>query len=115
MLNDTFLHGGPTFAGSIFPFVFICIMCGAISGFHALVSNGTTPNNWNIELDLAAMSIPFTYDPTSASPNLLLDINCPTAPSNAASPSSFSLAAAAVWLAKPVVTGNCSSLVVRKI
>ena len=26
-----------------FPFVFICIMCGAISGFHALVSSGTTP------------------------------------------------------------------------
>src|SRR5262249_51936377 len=34
---------GPTFNGSIFPFVFICIMCGAISGFHALVSSGTTP------------------------------------------------------------------------
>ena len=29
--------------GGIFPFVFICIMCGAISGFHALVSSGTTP------------------------------------------------------------------------
>ena len=29
--------------GTIFPFVFICIMCGAISGFHALVSTGTTP------------------------------------------------------------------------
>ncbi len=43
MVNQTFLHGGPTFAGSIFPFVFICIMCGAISGFHALVSSGTTP------------------------------------------------------------------------
>jgi carbon starvation protein len=42
-LNQTFLHGGPTFAGSIFPFVFICIMCGSISGFHALVSSGTTP------------------------------------------------------------------------
>src|SRR6185312_11598749 len=34
---------GPTFPGKIFPFVFICIMCGAISGFHALVSSGTTP------------------------------------------------------------------------
>jgi carbon starvation protein len=42
-LNETFLHGGPTFRGDIFPFVFICIMCGAISGFHALVSSGTTP------------------------------------------------------------------------
>ncbi|MCE9552246.1 MAG: carbon starvation protein A [Planctomycetes bacterium] len=35
--------GGPYFSGAIFPFVFICIMCGAISGFHALVSSGTTP------------------------------------------------------------------------
>ena len=42
-VNRTFLHGGPTFPGSLFPFVFICIMCGAISGFHALVSSGTTP------------------------------------------------------------------------
>lgn len=42
-VNETFQHGGPTFQGSIFPFVFICIMCGAISGFHALVSSGTTP------------------------------------------------------------------------
>ncbi len=43
MVNQTFADGGPTFRGSIFPFVFICIMCGAISGFHALVSSGTTP------------------------------------------------------------------------
>jgi carbon starvation protein len=42
-VNEVFASGGPTFAGSIFPFVFICIMCGAISGFHALVSSGTTP------------------------------------------------------------------------
>jgi carbon starvation protein len=42
-VNQTFLHGGPTFKGDIFPFVFICIMCGSISGFHALVSSGTTP------------------------------------------------------------------------
>jgi carbon starvation protein len=35
--------GGPYFDGPIFPFVFICIMCGAISGFHALVSSGTSP------------------------------------------------------------------------
>jgi carbon starvation protein len=43
MLNETFLNGGPTFQGSIFPFVFICVMCGAVSGFHSLVSSGTTP------------------------------------------------------------------------
>ncbi|MCS6865518.1 MAG: carbon starvation protein A, partial [Gemmataceae bacterium] len=42
-VNEVFLNGGPTFPGQIFPFVFICIMCGAISGFHALVSSGTTP------------------------------------------------------------------------
>src|SRR5207248_8530069 len=42
-VNEVFRAGGPTFAGHIFPFVFICIMCGAISGFHALVSSGTTP------------------------------------------------------------------------
>jgi carbon starvation protein len=35
--------GGPYFNGPIFPFCFICIMCGAISGFHSLVSSGTTP------------------------------------------------------------------------
>nr|ADC35885.1 carbon starvation protein CstA [uncultured bacterium 246] len=35
--------GGPVIPGKIFPFVFITIMCGAISGFHALVSSGTTP------------------------------------------------------------------------
>lgn len=46
-------------------------------------SAGTTPNNWNIELDLAAMNIPLTFDPTGALPNLLIDINIPTAPSNA--------------------------------
>src|SRR5438105_11645306 len=42
-INQTFLHGGPTFKGNIFPFLFICIMCGSVSGFHALVSSGTTP------------------------------------------------------------------------
>jgi carbon starvation protein len=43
-INEQFSGGGPTFPwGGIFPFVFICIMCGAISGFHALVSSGTTP------------------------------------------------------------------------
>src|SRR5262245_19249529 len=43
-VNHVFQHGGPTFPwGGIFPFVFICIMCGAVSGFHSLVSSGTTP------------------------------------------------------------------------
>ena len=34
---------GPVFAGSLFPFVFITIACGALSGFHALICSGTTP------------------------------------------------------------------------
>jgi carbon starvation protein len=39
-----FIDGsGPVFAGKIFPFCFITIACGAISGFHALISSGTTP------------------------------------------------------------------------
>jgi len=39
-----YIHGGgPIIKGPLFPFVFITIACGAISGFHALVSSGTTP------------------------------------------------------------------------
>ena len=39
-----FINGtGPVFAGSIFPFAFITVACGAISGFHSLISSGTTP------------------------------------------------------------------------
>jgi carbon starvation protein len=34
---------GPLFTGKVFPFVFITIACGAVSGFHALISSGTTP------------------------------------------------------------------------
>ncbi|WP_228456212.1 carbon starvation CstA family protein [Streptomyces durbertensis] len=34
---------GPVFAGSLFPFVFVTIACGALSGFHSLVASGTTP------------------------------------------------------------------------
>src|SRR5438105_1658234 len=39
-----FIDGtGPVFAGKLFPFAFITIACGAISGFHSLISSGTTP------------------------------------------------------------------------
>jgi carbon starvation protein len=38
-----FTHGGPVVPGSLFPFVFITIACGAISGFHGLIGSGTTP------------------------------------------------------------------------
>jgi carbon starvation protein len=39
-----FIDGtGPVFAGSVFPFLFITIACGSVSGFHSLISSGTTP------------------------------------------------------------------------
>ncbi|TMQ49450.1 MAG: carbon starvation protein A [Candidatus Eisenbacteria bacterium] len=39
-----FIHGGgPVFPGPLFPYVFITIACGAISGFHSLIASGTTP------------------------------------------------------------------------
>ncbi|QKF73683.1 carbon starvation protein A [Aliarcobacter faecis] len=42
--NSQYFDGtGPVFAGAIFPFLFITIACGAISGFHALISSGTSP------------------------------------------------------------------------
>ena len=44
--------GGPIFGGKVFPFVFITIACGAISGFHALVSSGTTPKLLDNEIHL---------------------------------------------------------------
>jgi carbon starvation protein len=47
-----FIDGtGPVFAGKLFPFAFITIACGAISGFHALVSSGTTPKMLANEAD----------------------------------------------------------------
>ena len=48
-----FIDGtGPVFAGSLFPFLFITIACGAISGFHALISSGTTPKMIANEKDI---------------------------------------------------------------
>jgi carbon starvation protein len=47
-----FIDGtGPVFAGKLFPFAFITIACGAISGFHALVASGTTPKMLTRESD----------------------------------------------------------------
>ena len=37
---------GPTFSGNLFPFLFITIACGALSGFHGAVSSGLTPRPW---------------------------------------------------------------------
>ncbi len=48
-----FIDGsGPIFGGTIFPFVFITIACGAISGFHSLVASGTTPKLLENERDI---------------------------------------------------------------
>lgn len=41
---------GPVFKGSLFPFLFITIACGAVSGFHALISSGTTPKMLDNEI-----------------------------------------------------------------
>ncbi len=51
-----YIHGGgPIVKGPLFPFVFITIACGAISGFHALVSSGTTPKMIDKERDCRAI------------------------------------------------------------
>jgi len=47
-----FIDGsGPVFAGSLFPFAFITIACGAVSGFHALIASGTSPKMLSCETD----------------------------------------------------------------
>ncbi len=48
-----FIHGGgPIVPGTLFPFMFITIACGAISGFHSLISSGTTPKMISSEKDI---------------------------------------------------------------
>ncbi|MHB9155625.1 MAG: carbon starvation CstA family protein [Endomicrobiales bacterium] len=51
-----FIHGnGPVIPGALFPFMFITIACGAISGFHSLISSGTTPKMIKSENDIPAI------------------------------------------------------------
>ncbi len=51
-----FIDGtGPAFSGALFPFLFITIACGAVSGFHALIASGTTPKMVASEGDLRAI------------------------------------------------------------
>lgn len=51
-----FIDGsGPVFSGSLFPFLFITIACGAVSGFHALVASGTTPKMLECESHIPAI------------------------------------------------------------
>lgn len=51
MITEFVNGNGPIISGKIFPFVFITIACGAISGFHGLVASGTTPKMINKESD----------------------------------------------------------------
>lgn len=51
-----FIDGsGPVFAGAVFPFCFITIACAAVSGFHAIISSGTTPKMLAREKDIRAV------------------------------------------------------------
>jgi len=50
-----FVDGGPIVPGKLFPFVFITIACGAISGFHGLIASGTTPKMIERESDARAI------------------------------------------------------------
>jgi carbon starvation protein len=86
--NPVFVNGGPTFQGHLFPFVFICIMCGAISGFHALVSSGTTPKMVDKETQVRTIGygamlmeglvgIMALIAAASLDPKLYYDINVP--------------------------------------
>jgi carbon starvation protein len=54
--NAQFASGGPVFPGPIFPYVFITIACGAISGFHSLIASGTTPKMIDRERDILPIS-----------------------------------------------------------
>jgi len=52
IVTDFIKGGGPIIPGAMFPFVFITIACGAISGFHALVASGTSPKMVTKESDI---------------------------------------------------------------
>jgi carbon starvation protein len=49
--------GGPIIPGRLFPYLFITIACGAISGFHSLVSSGTTPKMIMMESDIKTIAV----------------------------------------------------------
>ena len=55
IVTDYIKGGGPIIPGAVFPFVFITIACGAISGFHALVASGTSPKMVSRESDIKSI------------------------------------------------------------
>lgn len=55
LTNFAFNTEGPAFAGNLFPFLFITIACGALSGFHATIASGTTPKMVDKQSDVRAI------------------------------------------------------------
>ncbi|MBM4188830.1 MAG: carbon starvation protein A [Gemmatimonadetes bacterium] len=81
---------GPVFSGKLFPFAFITIACGAISGFHSLVSSGTTPKMIRSEADApligyggmlmeSFVAVMALCAATALDPGLYFSINAPLA------------------------------------